>query len=444
MKALAERYPGLVKPLTLPNKSLEGREIHGIEITENANATDGKPVFLQMGVHHAREWPSSEHAMEFAYELVNGFNRNDARIAGLVKRARTIIVPIVNVDGFNISREAPVDLVEDPEFAADPRPGRRRRHGGATSPTRRARTSGATAAWPRARPRRRGACALPVNRALGTDPNRNYGGLWGGPGASAVPAYDTYRGAAPFSEPETQNIRQLVSARQVTTLITNHTFSNLVLRPPGVRAQGPPPDEAGMNDLGARMAAQNGYTNQPSYGLYDTTGTTEDWTYYATGGFGYTFEIGPGEGEGSGFHPAFPFTVKQYTEGQNKGGGNREAYLLAMENAADPAKHSTITGRAPKGVTMRLRKDFTSETSKVRPFEDDVVDDKPTPPVETDKIQFPDSLNTDAAGPRRPVPLVDQPVDPPRGAGQPLPDGLRDPDARGEVRRREADVPGRR
>ena len=396
MKSLVERFPGLVKPLTLPRKSVEGRQIYGIEITENANAEDGKPVFLQMGVHHAREWPSSEHAMEFAYDLVNGFNSGDARIAGLVKRVRTIIVPVVNPDGFNISREAPVDLLEDPEFAqipdpvggvaiaaylADPAGAYRRRNcrlaPGQTQPP--------------------GVCALPANRMLGTDPNRNYGGLWGGPGASALPAYDTYRGAGPFSEPETQNIRELVSARHVTTLITNHTFSNLVLRPPGVRAQGPPPDEGAMNDLGARMAAQNGYTNQPSYGLYDTTGTTEDWTYYATGGFGYTFEIGPGEGEGSGFHPPFPFTVKQYTHGQNGAGGNREAYLLAMENTADRAKHSTLVGRAPKGVTLRLRKDFTTETSKVRPFEDDVYDDEPSP--ETDKIQIPDTLNTTFAVP---------------------------------------------
>ena len=93
---------------------------------------------------------------------------------------------------------------------------------------------------------------------FGTDPNRNYGGFWGGPGASAgrpAPVGDyaqDYRGDGPFSEPETQNIRDLVSTRQVTTLITNHTFSNLVLRPPGIRSQGPPVDEAIYKALGRR------------------------------------------------------------------------------------------------------------------------------------------------------------------------------------------------
>ena len=62
-----------------------------------------------MGVHHAREWPSGEHAMEFAFDLAMNYGKN-ARITGLVDKVRTVVVPIVNPDGFNLSREAPVDL----------------------------------------------------------------------------------------------------------------------------------------------------------------------------------------------------------------------------------------------------------------------------------------------------------------------------------------------
>ena len=109
---------------------------------------------------------------------------------------------------------------------------------------------------------------------------------------------------APFSEPETQNIRELVSGRQVTTLITNHTFSGLVLRPPGIAAQGTTVDEPIYKALGDSMAAENGYSSQYGYQLYDTTGTTEDWSYNATGGLGFTFEIGH-----LGFHPPFAETV---------------------------------------------------------------------------------------------------------------------------------------
>ena len=56
-----------------------------------------------MGVHHAREWPSGEMAMEFAVDLVKNYGKN-ARITRLLKRARVIVVPVVNVDGFELSR----------------------------------------------------------------------------------------------------------------------------------------------------------------------------------------------------------------------------------------------------------------------------------------------------------------------------------------------------
>ncbi len=70
MKKLVAENPGLVKPIILKEKTIEGRAVNGIEITTNvAKINDGKPVFAQMGVHHAREWPSGEHAMEWAFEL---------------------------------------------------------------------------------------------------------------------------------------------------------------------------------------------------------------------------------------------------------------------------------------------------------------------------------------------------------------------------------------
>ena len=61
---------------------------------------------------------------------------------------------------------------------------------------------------------------------------------------------------------------------------------------PGGKPVGNAHDEAALKRLGDRMAAQNGYKSQHGWQLYDTTGTTEDWSYNATGGYGYTFEIG--------------------------------------------------------------------------------------------------------------------------------------------------------
>jgi hypothetical protein len=378
MAALEETYPENVKMITLPLPSVEGREIFGVEIgSDVTEPPSGRPTFLLMGVHHAREWPSGELAMEFAVDLAKNFGK-DERITGLLKKARVVVVPVVNVDGFDLSRTDGefLDLRALNDTGLDPL-------GGQTS----------ILATPGQAYKRKncriidgqdtpaGACRATVTSPggflAGVDLNRNYGGFWGGPGAAgdvpdpaAVetgPLDPTYRGAAPFSEPETQNIQQLVRERQVTMLISNHTFSNLVLRPNGVAPTtigpdgipvGDAPDEKALKRLGAEMTAANGYQNIHGWQLYDTTGTTEDWSYNATGGFGYTFEIGANE-----FHPPYPEVIDEYLgAGEYEGKGNREAYLTALEHAVDTRFHGVIKGKAPAGATLRLRKEFDSPT----------------------------------------------------------------------------------
>jgi hypothetical protein len=362
LQRLAQDNPGLVRLFELPHRSLDGRPIYGVEIAENVAAKDGRPTFLLMGLHHAREWPSGELAIEFAIDLVDGYRAGDARRTALAQKGRLVVVPVVNVDGFQLSYEdgQKVDLREV--------------DGGGT---------GSILGTPGNAYRRKncrlvdgvdtvdGTCAASATSnggyGLGVDLNRNYGGLWGGPGASTTSADPTYRGASAFSEPETQSVRELVAGRQVTMMISNHTFSNLVLRPNGVNPATVRPDrevvgnaydEEGLKALGAQMAAQNGYRNIHGWELYDTTGTTEDWSYNATGGYGYTFEIGPEE-----FHPPFPQVVDEYVgAGAYAGKGNREAYLLAFEKAVDPANHAVITGKAPDGAMLRLRKTFETPT----------------------------------------------------------------------------------
>ncbi len=363
MTRLAENRPAVARTFTLKRPSLDGRPVRAIEIAGDVKAkNDGRPTFALLGVHHAREWPSGELAMEFAVDLVKSYGRSE-RITDLLDRARVVVVPVVNVDGFELSRTdgGLVDLREV--------------DGGGT---------GAILGTPGNAYKRKncrvvdgqdtpdGACRAasltsPGGYGIGTDLNRNYGGFWGGPGASATSADPTYRGAQAFSEPETLNVRDLVSSRQVTTLISNHTYSNLVLRPNGVHPDtighdglpvGDAPDEAALKRLGAMMTAQNGYRNIHGWELYDTTGTTEDWSYNATGGFGYTFEIGPDE-----FHPPFPEVVDEYLgAGEYAGKGNREAYLIALEHAAANASHGRIVGVAPRGATLRVEKTFRTPT----------------------------------------------------------------------------------
>ncbi|MEK6542929.1 MAG: M14 family zinc carboxypeptidase, partial [Elusimicrobiota bacterium] len=68
----------------------------------------------------------------------------------------------------------------------------------------------------------------------GVDLNRNYGYQWGKEGSSPYPNSDTFRGEGPFSEPETQRIRDFIDSKpNIKILMSYHSFSELILWPPG-------------------------------------------------------------------------------------------------------------------------------------------------------------------------------------------------------------------
>ncbi len=347
LNLLASKYPRLTKPITI-GTSVLGEPIRGLEISRDADkVADGKPVFLMMGVHHAREWPSSEHTIEFAFDLLQSYAAGNSRARRVLSSERIIVVPIVNVDGFQVSRNAAA-LGDFSLFDYE-----MKRKNCTVSVTTLPEYLGGT-------------CDdNPAGRLRGTDPNRNYPGFWGGFGASADWSDDTFRGDGPGDTPEIDAVRRLISQRAVTVLITNHTYSNLILRPPALASTGKAPDEVQYKALSDTMAASNQYASQASYQLYDTSGGTEDWSYWNTGGYGFTFEIGP-----DSFHPEYAdAVVGEYlglAPAAGEGlGGNQEAYYKAAEAAMDPAQHSRIVGKAPKGRVLTVRKSFSSETSPV-------------------------------------------------------------------------------
>jgi hypothetical protein len=351
MKQLVAEHPKLVKPLVMPKKSVLGREVQGLEISRDVNATDdGKPVFFLMGVHHAREWPSAEIAMEFAHLLTKG---GDPRINQLLATARVIVVPIINPDGYIASRSSAsagdttnnnnVRTVE----AIMPPGGylayRRKNCGGLPVPN------------------------LPCELQYGIDPNRNYGEGWGGAGAGTDVNTQSYRGPGPWSEPETQGVHELSQRRQVTGLITLHTIGALVLRPPGRAEKGKAPDENETKRIGDEMGRLTGYPSQFSFQLYDTSGTTEDWNYAAAGTYGYTIEIGPAGGQ---FHMPYQVgVVDQWTganvqlDDEDAPRGLREALLFSALETTRPKTHGVLEGKATAGRTVKVRRDFETKTA---------------------------------------------------------------------------------
>jgi PKD repeat protein/murein tripeptide amidase MpaA len=357
LRTLAHTDPALVRPVTLGN-TFEGRPIEGVEIAEGVlRRDDGRPVYLNFGAHHAREWPSAEWPMEFAHTLVQGYKANDPRIRALLEDVRVVIVPVVNADGFIASRSFGTSPLDDDSGA----------------------TLGQAVANQGAyirkncRPTGPGDAAVPCafRTGSGVDLNRNYGYYWGGPGSGTGTTAQNYRGTAPFSEPESQAVHQYTSTIHPTVFITNHTFTTdgKWLRQPGFDAAFlpqdaigaySPADEGAMKDLGDDMAAATGFTSERGYEtLGDITGATEDWNYFSQGTYGYTPEA-----RGTNFHMNYATgVVTEYLgDATHPGLGVREAYVVAGERAGNTADHGIIQGTAPPGATLKLIKDFEAPT----------------------------------------------------------------------------------
>ncbi len=355
MRKLATDNPGLVKLIELPYRSLEERTVFGLEICTDVDRRDGRPVFYNDGVHHAREWPAGEVPIMWAYDLVESYKADLAgtadmaqkRIANLVRKVRNVIVPIVNVDGFAYSRSIPVEAGTHQVGVSIPLLGGNDATAAGNGflqywrKNRRQLTDGGIA-------REQGA---PNGlTAYGVDPNRNYSYQWGGSGSSNSETSGTYRGEAPFSEPESRNVQWVHQNYQCLTEITHHTSGDLVLWAWGDTAADAP-DDVLLARLGIASTFYNGYQPTKSIDLYVTTGTCSDYTYGTWASISYTFEHA-----GDSFHPEYTGTVPaMYAK-------NREALtLLAEVVCLDPADRGLLRTEvaANGGLRDSLQGDFS-------------------------------------------------------------------------------------
>lgn len=361
LEDLAKKNPRLVDLVEMPHPTLEGRTVFGVEIAAPGGNL-GRPAFYVDGIHHAREWPAAEYPMIFAHHLVDKF-KESARVRRILNQTRIIVVPVVNPDGFDYSRESLIDA-----------------QGTASLPLA---ILGAEAYWRKNRRSLTGV-TVPVAQknpdAYGIDPNRNYALLWGEDenGSSSFELNQTYRGSAPFSEPETQNVRELMLSTNITGVITNHTYGRLVLRPWGHTSQNSP-DEGVLARVGQDLAdAMGGYQNIKGIGLYATHGTTDDWAYGALGALGYTFE------HGEAFHPPYATSVGEQWRGVI------EAFLIMAEATSKPRNHSVIEGRVllagrPVDANLTLTKSFKTPLGDGNPTGKEAIRERLRLTLSTDK-----------------------------------------------------------
>lgn len=331
MQQLAADHPETCELFEMPELSLQGRTVYGLEIAEDVARKDGRPVFYNDGIHHSREWPAAEVPIMWAYDLLEAYARveageagtteastalDDLRLHHLVRNTRNLVVPVMNPDGYDYSRHGPAgtgrDVFDSSFTSANPLAGMqywRKNMRAAVKET----NTGLESAIPQNG-------VLPTQPgAVGVDPNRNYSYRWGGSGSSGEMTGATYRGDAPFSEPEARNVKAIHEKYQCVAGITHHTSGNLVLWAWG-DTHDDAPDDALLARLGFACGDYVKYRPTKSIDLYVTTGTCSDWMYGTFGSVSYTFEHA-----GSSFHPPYLEVVPQFYA------NNRKAFMLMAE-----------------------------------------------------------------------------------------------------------------
>ena len=295
----AEADHGVIFDLFSLGTSYEGRTIWAGKISDNVGTDEAEPEVLFTHHHHAREHLTVEMALYTLRILTDEYGVNQ-QITDLVNNREIWMVFDVNPDG------GEYDIA-----------------------------TGSYRSWRKNRQPNAG------SSAVGTDLNRNWNYRWGCcGGSSGTFSSETYRGASPFSAPETTVVSNFVNGRviggkqQITVAIDFHTYQELVLWPYGytftdVPADMTQDDHNVLVTMGQAMAATNGYTPEQASDLYITDGTINDWLYGVHRIMNYTFEMYPRTSAQGGFYPPDEVIPTQTSR-------NRAAVLYLLEQADCP------------------------------------------------------------------------------------------------------------
>lgn len=310
MKNLETLYPGIVKMYDLGKRypyfngtaktTRFNNSIWALRISDNPNLDeDSEPAILYTGLHHAREWITVEVCLYMMQHLSKYYNSN-ATIKDMVNSNEIWIVPIVNPDGFIYSHEQ--DDINK---------------------------SSGSGGWRKNMQETNGVPGFQTNSADtgdGVDLNRNYGYKWGydNIGSESDPNGTTYRGPSPFSEPETQLIRDLALDRQFDTAVSMHSHGEIIIFPWGYKDADTPHHEIFL-EMSKEMARHNNYQyGNPNSGIiYNVNGEFADYLYGTMETLSFTFELG------TNFIPP-----SNLVQGISK--SNAEAAFVAAKYASNP------------------------------------------------------------------------------------------------------------
>ncbi|MFQ6089160.1 MAG: M14 family metallopeptidase [Candidatus Methanofastidiosia archaeon] len=169
--------------LEIIGESYEGRKVYAMVVTDNPSMDENEPQVLYFAAHHAREAITVEVVMYFLNHILSNYE-SDPEVRRLVDERELWFVPMVNPDGHV--------KVEKGFFG-----------------------------WRKN-----------TNPPDGVDLNRNYDYHWLNDKTSSDNPYsEIYRGEAPFSEAETQNMKRLLEENSFILALDYHSYGGYIAYP---------------------------------------------------------------------------------------------------------------------------------------------------------------------------------------------------------------------
>lgn len=104
LKALRDAYPDLVR-LETAGKSVQGRELWYVIISDKENAQGHEPKFIYHANMHGDEVVGRELMIYFIRHLLENYG-TDARVTQLVDHSEIFVMPSMNPDGFELKQRA--------------------------------------------------------------------------------------------------------------------------------------------------------------------------------------------------------------------------------------------------------------------------------------------------------------------------------------------------
>ena len=296
MDSIHNEHPSITTTRDSIGYTIQGRALYAMKISDTPNVDEDEPEIFFNSLTHAREPMGMEVLLYFMRYLTNNYG-SDARVDSIVNNREVWFVPVVNPDGYAYN-----ELIA-PDGGGFWR--KNRRNNG--------------------------------NGTFGVDLNRNFGHKWGynNSGSSPSTGSEIYRGTAPFSEPETQAMRDFVLSRDFVITVNYHTYGDWFLYTWGYTPF-QPPDRLVYEVLAETATSVNNYTWGPGYStIYETNGAADDWMYgemfNKKKSLSFTPEVGAGF-EGGFWPPAFMIPTMTAE--------NLEANLLLAELAGPLSKRS--------------------------------------------------------------------------------------------------------